>query len=106
MRAATPPQSRNAPHQACDVGVEMPPCGSPMTTNTAVPTQVIPAAVQAMGRIDWWTHTRRRTRPNTSSVTKSVCTTEIRPSWRARAWKTKPAMRNTHPRSHRGLRNK
>ena len=83
-----------------------PPRGSPATRNTARPAQVRAAPHQAARRIDWSIQNLRSTSPKMSSVTKSGCTTEIWPLCRARAWKMNAPASATHPKSHRGLRNK
>ena len=74
-----------------------------MATNRASEAQVRAAAPQVIDRMCWWTHSRRRTRAKTSSVTSNGCTTDISPLCSARAWNTNAPTNATHPNSHSGL---
>ena len=89
--------------QAPLVGSALPPLGSAIAMKRPSETQVTAAAHQVNGRISWWSQSQRRTSANTSSVTKSGCTTDIAPLCRATAWKRKAPASATHPRSHKGL---
>src|ERR1700727_2451159 len=104
--AAPAPQVTAATTQCWLVGVGWPPSGSPATMNTARPRQVRAAASQVIPRMDWWIQNRRSARANTSSVTRSGCTTETRPSCRASAWNRNAPARATQPKSHSGLWNR
>ena len=57
--------------QAPLVGSALPPLGSAMAMKRASEALVTAAAHQVTGRIDWWSHSHRRTNAKTSSVTRS-----------------------------------
>ena len=84
-RAAIPTTAVMADPHALLVGEALPPLGSAMARNKVSETHVSAAAHQVMGRIDWWSHSHRRTNAKTSSVTRRGCTNEIAPLWRAMA---------------------
>ena len=92
-----------APTQSLLAGVVSAPVGSDTAMKSDRATQVTAADHQVTARMLWRTHSRRRTRAKTSSVTRSGCTTDMSPLWSASAWNTKAPASATQPNSHNGF---